>query len=164
MKGAKKIFALIFSVIMLPGTFILVTCAKTLRTTTWTGAVTAFYSDEAPEGSGGMDIDTETIRVGKTTGGGDIFSFVRVPLGVDFFADEITEAKLFLYVAEGAPPKELFIGTVNGRWTLYTSICAEAKALVDNNGLTAVALQPEDDGWVSVSATEIVKAWVRADI
>jgi len=153
MKTTNKIFVLL-------GALILAACAKNLRTTTWNGAVTAFYSDESTESSD----DTRTIRVGKTAGGGDIFSFVRVPLGVDFFANEITEAKLFLYVALGAPPKKLLIGTVNGRWTLYTSTCAEAKALVDKNGLKVAALQPEGDDWVSVSVTEIVKAWVRADI
>ncbi|MCL1964165.1 MAG: S-layer homology domain-containing protein [Firmicutes bacterium] len=163
MKSTKKTIALMIFVIVSLGTFISAVGAETLRTTAWTGAVTAFYSDDAPEGYGGMGIDTKTIRVGKTAGGGDIFSFVRVPLGVDFFADEITEAKLFLYAAEGAPPKELRIGTVSGRWTLYISTCAEAKALADNNGLTVTALQPEDDGWVSVSVTEIVQAWTRAD-
>jgi hypothetical protein len=150
----------IFSIITLPGlcAFILASCAKNLQTTTWTGAATAFYSDEAPEDDG----NTGTIRVGKTAGGGDIFSFVRFRLGVDFFADEITEAKLFLYAEQG--PEELLIGTVNGRWTLYTSTYADAKALVDKNALKAASLQPEDNGWVSVSVTEIVKAWVRADI
>jgi len=145
---------LVVSVIALLGSFILAGCAKKLQTTTWTGAVTAFYSDEAPEGYGGMDTDNGTIRVGKTSGGGDIFSFVRVPLGVDFFADEITEAKLFLYAAE--KPEKLLIGTVNGRWTLYFSTRAEVKALVDNSGLTAAALQTEDDGWVSISVTEMI--------
>jgi hypothetical protein len=152
------------SIIVLLGALLLVTCAKTLQTKAWTGAVTASYSNVAPEDSSGMDIETRTICVGKTDGDGDIFSFVRLPLGVDFFTNEITEAKLFLYTANGASPKELLIGTVNGRWTLYTSTYAEAKALVDNNGLKVAALQPEDDGWFSVSVTEIVKAWVRADI
>jgi hypothetical protein len=164
MKRKKKICTLIISVITLFGTLILVSCAKTLRITTWTGAVTASYSDETSESYDGMDIDTKTIRIGKTTGGGDIFSFLRLPLGIEFFADEITEAKLFMYAMDSAPPKELLIGTVNGRWSLYTSTYAEAKAFADNNGLTAAALKPEDNGWVSVSVTEIVKAWVRADI
>jgi hypothetical protein len=163
MKNTNKIFILMISVIALLGAFILASCAKTLQTTTWTGAVTALYSGEDQEGYGGMNDDTKTIRVGKTAGGGDIFSFVRVPLGVDFFADEITEAKLFLYVTEGEPPKELLIGTVNGRWTVFTKR-TEAKAFVDINALTVAALQPEDDGWASVLVTDIVKAWVRADI
>jgi len=161
MKTKKKIFALLLLmifVIIILGALILVSCAKTLQTTTWTGAVTASYSEE----SEGIDIETGTMRVEKTAFGGDIFTFVRIPLGIEFFVNEITEAKLFLYAAQDAPPKKLLIGTVKGRWTLYTS-CAEAKALVDNNALTVAALQPEDDGWVSVSVTEIVKAWVRAD-
>jgi len=69
-----------------------------------------------------------------------------------------------LYIAEGEPPKELLIGTVNGRWTFYITTRSEAKALVDSNGLTAAALQPEKDGWTSVLVTDIVKAWVRVDI
>ena len=165
MKSIKKIFALLISVIMLLDAFILVSCAKTLRTTTWTGAFTAFYNDEVPESpDGSIAVNaTHKIRVGKTNSGGDIFSFVRIPLGVDFFANEITEAKLFLYAAEGDLPKELLIGTVNGRWTVFTKR-TEAKALVDNNALTVATLQPEDDGWVSVLVTDIVKAWMRADI
>jgi len=164
MKREKKIYALIISVITLLGAFILFSCAKPLQTTIWIGAVTAFYSDETSESYDGMNIDTRTIRVGKTISGGDIFTFVRLPLGVDFFADEITEAKLFLYAADSTPPKELLIGTVNGRWTFYTTTSAEAKTLIDNNGLMTAALKTENNGWVSVSVTEIVKAWVRADI
>jgi len=159
----KRIF-LIVSVITLLGTFILASCRKTLQTATWTGAATAFFDDEIPEDSCGIDIEPGTMRVEKTAFGGEIFSFVRVPLGVDFFADEITEAKLFLYAARDALPEKLLIGTVSGRWTLYKPTFANAKALVDNNTLTVAALQPEGDGWVSVSVTEIVKAWVRADI
>jgi hypothetical protein len=166
MKSTKKNFTLVVSVIVLfgLGTFLLTTCAKTLLITAWTGAITATYNDEAQEDYSGMDDDTKTIRVGKTANGGDIFSFVRVPLGVNFFADEIIEAKLFLYVAEGAPPKELLMGNIKGRWTLYTSTSVEAKVLVDNSTLTVAVLKSEDYGWVSVSVTEIVKAWVRADI
>jgi hypothetical protein len=164
MKSTNKIFVLLFSVIVPLSVLLLAACAKTLQTTTWTGAVTASYDDEIPENSCGMDIETGTMRVEKTAFGGEIFSFVRLPLGIEFFANEITEAKLFLYAADSAPPKKLLIGTVSGRWTLYKPTLAEAKELVDNNGLKAVALQPEDDGWVSVLVTEIVKAWVRADI
>jgi hypothetical protein len=163
----KKKSALIISLIVLLGVFILIIgCmsvigSKTLQTTTWTGAATASFDDEIPENSCGLD--TRTMRVEKTAFGGEIFSFVRVPLGIEFFANEITEAKLFLYAAENTPPKKLLIGTVSGRWTLYTPTYAEAKALVDNNKLRAVALKPEDNGWISVSVTEIVKAWMRAD-
>ncbi|MDR2598029.1 MAG: S-layer homology domain-containing protein [Treponema sp.] len=164
MKNTKKIFTLLVSVIVLLGTFILAACAKSLETTTWTDVVTASFSDEIPENSCGIDVETRTMRVEKTVFGGEIFSFVRLPLGVDFFSNEITEAKLFMYAVQDASPKELLIGTVSGRWTLYTSTYAEAKALVDNNGLTTAVLQPEDNGWVSVLVTEIVKAWVRADI
>jgi hypothetical protein len=146
------------------GAFILASCAKTLQTTTWTGAATASYDEEIPEDSCGIDIEAGTMRVEKTVFGGEVFAFVRVPLGIEFFANEITEAKLFLYAAQSEPPKELLIGTVNGRWTLYTPTFTEAKALVNSNGLKAAALQPEDEGWVSVSVTEIVKAWVRTDI
>ena len=164
MKIKNKIFMLIIFVIVPLGAFILAACAKTLQTTAWAGAVTASFNDEIPENSCGIDIEAGMMRVEKTAFGGEIFSFVRVPLGVDFFANEITEAKLFLYAADNAPPKKLLIGTVSGRWTLYKPTFAEAKALVDNNVLKAAALQPEDDGWVSVSVTEIVKAWARADI
>ena len=162
MKTKKKIFALLISVIVLLGVLILVTCAKTLQTTTWTGAVTASFDDEIPEDS--CDIEPGMMRVEKTAFGGEVFSFVRVPLGIEFFADEITEAKLFLYAADSTPPKKLLIGTVGWSWKQYISTSAVAKLLVDNNGLKAAALQPEDNGWVSVSVTEIVKAWVRADI
>jgi len=164
MKSTKKIFALVISVIVSLGTLLFAACAKTLQTTTWTGAFTASFDDEIPENSCGIDIEMGTMHVEKTAFGGEIFSFVRVPLGIEFFANEITEAKLFLYTADSAPPKKLLIGTVSGRWTLYTPTFAEAKALVDNNGLKAAALRTEDDGWVSVSVTEIVNAWMRADI
>jgi len=164
MKTAKKIFTLLIPVIVLFGTLILVSCAKTLQTTTWTGAATAYFDDEIPEDSCVIDIEAGMMRVEKTAFGGEIFSFVRIPLGIEFFANEITEAKLFLYTAQDAPPKKLLIGTVSGRWTLYKPTFAEAKALVDNNALTIAALKPEDGGWVSVSMTEIVKTWMRADI
>jgi hypothetical protein len=164
MKSAKKIFALTISVIVSLGTLLFAACAKTLLTTTWTGAATASFDDEIPENSCGIDIEPGTMRVEKTAFGGEIFSFVRVPLGIEFFANEITEAKLFLYAADSALPKKLLVGTVSGRWTLYTPTSAEAKALVDNNRLKAATLKPEDDSWVSVSVTEIVKAWMRADI
>jgi len=162
MKNTKKKFALLISVIVLLGACKSAIDEKgTLQTTTWTGAFTASFDDEIPEDSCGLD--TGTMRVEKTAFGGEIFSFVRVPLGIEFFANEITEAKLFLYAADNTPPEKLLIGTVNGRWTLYKPTFAEAKALVDNNKLKAAALNPEDNGWVSVSVTEIVKAWMRAD-
>jgi hypothetical protein len=164
MKSTKNFFVLLVFTIVLPSlcAFILASCAKNLQTAVWTGAVTASYDDEIPEDSCGIDIEPGMMRVEKTAFGGDIFSFVSVPLGIDYFVDEITEAKLFLYASDG--PKKLLIGTVNGRWTLFFSTREEAKALVDKNTLTPVALQPEDDGWFSVLVTDIVKAWVRADI
>ena len=85
MKPTKKIFTLFISVIVLLGALILCTCAKTLRITTWTGAVTISYGEEAAESSG----DTGTICVRKTADGGNIFSFVSVPLSIEFFANEI---------------------------------------------------------------------------
>jgi len=163
MKSTKKILALLISVIVLLGTLLFAACAKTLKTTTWTGAATASFDDEIPEDSCGIDIEPGTMRVEKTAFGGEVFTFVRVPLGIEFFANEITEAKLFLYAAYSAPPEKLLIGTVSGRWTLYKPTFAEAKALVENNKLKAAALKPEDNGWVSVSVTGIVKAWMRAD-
>jgi len=164
MKNTKKIFALLISVIALLGACKSAVDEKgTLQTTTWTGAATASFDDEIPENSCGIDIEPSTMRVEKTAFGGEIFSFVRVPLGIEFFANEITEAKLFLYAADSAPPEKLLIGTVSGQWTLYKPTCEEARALVDKNGLKAAALKPEDNGWVSVSVTEIVKAWMRAD-
>jgi len=162
MKSTKKIFALFISVIVSLGACKSAAGEKeTLLTTTWTGAATASFDEEIPEDSCG--IETGTMRVEKTAFGGEIFSFVRLPLGIEFFANEITEAKLFLYAADGAPPGKLLIGPVSGRWTLYKPTFAEAKALVDSNGLKAAALKPEDNGWVSVSVIEIVKAWMRAD-
>ncbi|MCL1964555.1 MAG: DNRLRE domain-containing protein [Firmicutes bacterium] len=168
MKSIKKFFALTIAVIVSLGAFISTGCAEAYQTEArqtinWADAVTAYYSDDAPEAYSGMDIDTEIMRVGKTAGGGDMFSLVYVPLGVDFFADEIAEAKLFLYVAEGAPPNELRIGTLSKRWNANELTRAEAKALVDDSGLMVAAVRPEDDGWVSVSVTEIVKAWTWGD-
>jgi hypothetical protein len=122
MKTVKKIFKLVISAIVMLSALILASCVKTLQTTAWTGAVTASFNDEIPEDSCGIDIEPGTMRIEKTAFGGDIFAFVRIPLGVEFFANEITEAKLFLYAAQSEPPKELLIGTVNGRCTHRRSL------------------------------------------
>lgn len=133
-------------------------------TVKWRGTASASFIGEAPENYRGSGIDSQMLRIGKAEGGGDFFAFVRSPLGSDFFAEEISEARLFLKTARGKAPEKLRMGNICGYWSWVDAAnFSEAKSLVDEESLSVVAARPENDGWVSLDLTEMVKAWLRGE-
>ena len=63
-----------------------------------------WFSEGAPYDH---SIGSDTIQVGKSPDGSDVFALVRMTLRGDWLAEEVTGARLFLKVAEGTPPGEI---------------------------------------------------------
>ena len=144
---------------MLNGTAVI---EKNPTTATWvsTQATTVWFAEDlSNERSGALD----TINVGKTPDGGDVFALVRLPLGDDWFADEVTEASLFLKIAEGTPPDEIYIGAAVQTWTHMSDI-DRARSAVDNDNLVLTEVRREANGWVSMDVTDIVVCWLNSEI
>ncbi|MDR2357180.1 MAG: DNRLRE domain-containing protein [Oscillospiraceae bacterium] len=120
----------------------------------------AWFSEEYPQDSVGNDIDTQIVRVGKNDGGEASFALMRLPLRATWFADEVTGARLFLKIAEGAAPSRLKLGAIPQGWDAAFTTLADARAMLDGRPLTEVEVNPEADGWISVPATEFVKDWL----
>ena len=123
-------------------------------------ATTVWFSDDSPHENGG---ELTKLGVGKTTEGRDVFSLIRMPLRGDWLADEITEARLFLKIAEGTPQTELYIGTVAYSWN-HTFERDVARSILHEDSFVLTEMRQEEGGWVSMDVTDIVAAWLRSEI
>jgi hypothetical protein len=140
--------------------------AKGAATEAWReedNAFTAWYSEDEPEDRGGIDIDSETMRVGKTKDGKDIFAMLRLPLAGTWLASEVNEAKLMLKVKEGEPPAALRACFVSKPWSFSTTTRKEARAMVEDKTMKSVPVKKEEGGWVSVQVTDFVKAMLGSE-
>jgi hypothetical protein len=103
------------------------------------------------------------MRVGKTSGGNDVFSFIHLPLRGTFLWNEIQSAELFLKVVEGDTPSSLRIGFLKGFWSNGITDLAAAQKLIDPESAAAVDVKNVEKGWVRVDITDYVKDWLSGE-
>ena len=108
--------------------------------------------------------DSKSIHVGKSPGGGDAFALLRMSLRGDWLAEEVTGARLFLKVAEGTPPREINIGTVAKSWSPATLERDMVKTVIHENSFALSDVRREENGWVSMDVTYIVKRWLNGEM
>ncbi len=113
--------------------------------------------------SSGSDLDPETIRVGKTSRGKDIFSLLRLPMRSTLLRNEIKSARLYLKISKGKAPSALRIGLMKDYWGGVATL-ADAKKLTNRKRAASVAVRKEKDGWVSVDVKKFVLDWVGGDV
>ncbi|MDR1465973.1 MAG: hypothetical protein LBJ11_11840 [Oscillospiraceae bacterium] len=119
----KKLFALLLSAVLLldlaacgaktPGPEATKTVTEPPKTTTEKWRLSAFstFSEENPVDQDGTD---DQLQAGKTPRGKAVFAFIRMDLGSEFFASELTDAQLFLKPAGEAVPSQLRLRLVTG--------------------------------------------------
>ena len=131
----------------------------------WTSpgsSVCAWFSEDEPGDFMGVNTEPSIMRVGKTSEGKNIFSFIHLPLRGTWLSDEIESARLYLKVVDGKTPSALRIGLVKNYWS--TVDLAGAKELYDPESAASVTVKKEDDGWVSVDITGYVKDWLSGSV
>ncbi|MDR3120593.1 MAG: S-layer homology domain-containing protein, partial [Clostridiales bacterium] len=106
----------------------------------------------------------DTLQVGSAADGADPFAFLCPEISATWLADEVTDARLFLKVVGTAAPERLRVGIVTGGWDDYFTTDDEAKALVDEKSVATVDVTQEDNGWVSLPLTDIVKKWLSGGL
>ena len=107
--------------------------------------------------------DLTQIGFGRTRLGGQVFSLIRTPLRGDWFADEVSNVRLFLKTVEGTPPNEVYIGTVANGWGSSLER-AHVNNILHENSFILTELQREADGWISLDVTDIVVSWLAGEI
>jgi len=110
--------------------------------------------------------DREVIQVGKDPDGGDVFALLRMTLRGDWFADEVSGARMYLKIAEegAAPPGSINVGTAANSWAPATVERDFAKTVIREDSFVLTELRIEDDGWVSLDVTDVVKSWLGGEI
>ena len=112
----------------------------------------------------GYDLGTEEVQVGRMDDGKPAFAFLRLPLGGDFFADEVTEARLFMKVTGGHVPEHLDICLLTDQWTPVTLTNSETQGIMAGAEKHRVQIRPEADDWISFPITDEVKTWLCGDV
>ena len=126
---------------------------------TFTDVTGAWFTEEQPEGSG-SEIGPETLRVGRTYDGKDIFALVRAPFDGEFSAEAVRQAWLCLKIAENNGGSSPYVAPLTGPWERGIA-CGEAKALAGPPEAARQALTM--DGWLQVDMTDFVRAWVGGE-
>ncbi|MDR1159741.1 MAG: DNRLRE domain-containing protein [Syntrophomonadaceae bacterium] len=126
--------------------------------------ISAWFSEEQPENYSGVDIDIETMQIGKTADGKDIFALLRLPLKGTWLAGEVHSARLFLKVKENDAPASLLVTHAASGWDFSQTPCVEARALVDDISFSTAEIRQEEDGWISFDVTSCVRAWLDGDM
>ena len=108
--------------------------------------------------------ENQYISIGNTEDGAEAYSFLRLPLGGQFMADEVISAKLFLKSASITAPSAITLGMVSQNWDQQEKPQGLARDMVDASSLKRRELVYEGDGWYSLDATPVVKAWLRGDM
>ncbi|MDR0570582.1 MAG: DNRLRE domain-containing protein [Clostridiales Family XIII bacterium] len=127
-------------------------------------AFTAWYSEDEPEDSTGVSVDSETVRIGKTADGKDVFSLLRLPLKGTWLAAEVSEARLWLKPeGGGAAPEAVRVSFASQPWSFSLTTRAEARALVETGSMSSQPVQKEKDGWVSVPVTDYVRVLLSGE-
>ncbi|MDR0812842.1 MAG: DNRLRE domain-containing protein [Oscillospiraceae bacterium] len=138
-----------------------------LKTEQWLApdkTISASFSEALPDDSTGTAIDTEAIHVGQTADGKDIFAMLRLPLEGTWLAGEVSSARLFLKLKDGAEPASVRSGLVGTIWDLSFTTRAEARAAVLEDTLKTIDVKKEADGWFSLDVTDFVKSWLSGEV
>ena len=135
---------------------------ENLTSTIWvaTDVVSVWFSDESPYE---RPEPMETISVGVAPGSHDVFALLRLPLGANWLAHEVNQARLFLKLDEGEPQSEIYVGTVSQVWS-YNTERGRARYIVYEESFALTEIIREADGWVSLDVTDIVVGWLSGDI
>jgi hypothetical protein len=155
----KKRLALLLSAVLLLSLY---ACGKVPKTEPKTviisyDSISAWYDEAQPEDSTNQDLDT--LRVSRSANGPERYTFLRLPMQTDIFANELQSARLRLKVNTGNGQPKLKAGYVQGPWDYANSTRAEAKPLAGR--LRPVkTLCEEANGWLSFDVTEYVKGWL----
>jgi hypothetical protein len=108
----------------------------------------------------GINTDPTTMRVGKTSGGNDVFSLIHLPLRGTLLWNEIESARLYLKIVEGETPSSLRIGAIQGFWSNGSIDLANAQKLIGPANAASVAVKRAENGWVYADITGYVKDWL----
>jgi hypothetical protein len=127
-------------------------------------SVCTWFDGDEPEYSMGINDDPMTIRVGKTSKGHDVFSFLHLPVRGTFLFNEIESAQLYLKVVGSETPSVLRIGLLNDFWNNGITELAGAQKLIDRDNTAAVAVKQAGDGWVSLDITGYVTDWLSGRV
>ena len=125
-----------------------------LTTVNWKDSDDATFKEDEKE------VAPNTALAGKTADGKDIFTFMRFEVGVEFFENEVRDARLFLKVIGNDKPSQLRLGLVTAFWDGFFNTYEEAKSFVDEGGAVTVDVKDEGEGWVSLPLTDYVKKWL----
>jgi hypothetical protein len=112
----------------------------------------------------GINTDPTTIRVGKTSKGNDVFSFLHLPLRGAFLPNEIESAQLYLKIVDGETPSALRIGLLNSFWSNGMTELAGAQKLINRDNTDIVAVTQAEDGWVCLDITGYVTDWLSGSV
>ena len=157
----RKPFVLSLSLILLFG---LMACgpapAPAPQVMIYSGYVTGvWFTEELPGDSACADRDT--LHVGRTYDGKDIFTLLRVAVPEDVDVALVQEAWLCLKIAENNGGLALLAGPVTQPWEEGITR-EEARALVGTLESARQALTPE--GWLQVDIMGHVKAWSGGEL
>jgi hypothetical protein len=133
--------------------------APELETLTLPLAERAWFTEEQPEARG-SELVPDTLRVGRTYDGKDIFALVKAQLDGEIKAGQVLEAWLCLKIAENNGGSSIQIGAPAGPWEADI-VCEDARALVGDLRTARQALAT--DGWLQIDITQQVKGWLAGE-
>ncbi|MDR1157173.1 MAG: DNRLRE domain-containing protein [Oscillospiraceae bacterium] len=140
---------------------------ENLTTEVWRfsdNTVNTWFVEGQPDEEREFNMDNTTLHFGKTAGGKDIVSLLRLPLKATWLADEVYEARLFLKLAEGEAPASVSVSLAMKSWNNFEMGTDELRALIDGRNTKTGNVKAEADGWISIPVTEYVKIWMNGDM
>ena len=155
----RKPFAIAISLALLLGLAACGPPAPKLETLTLPLAERAWFTEEQPEARG-SELVPDTLRVGRTYDGKDIFALVKTQLDGGIEAGRVLEAWLRLEIAENNGGSSIQAGALTGPWASDIA-CGDARALAGDLHTPRQALTT--DGWLQIDITQQVKAWLAGD-
>jgi len=153
----RKPFAIAFSLALL---LCLAACGSppTAQVHTFTDITGVWFTEELPEDS--LCAAPDTLRVGRTWDGKDIFTLLRVQLDGAFRAGDVRDVRLCLKIAENNGGSALLVGALAGPWE--TGI-ARGEARVLAGHLQSASQAYTADGWLQLDVTAHAKRWLNGE-
>jgi len=150
----RKPFAIALSLALL---LCLAACGSppTAQVHTFTDIIGVWFTEELPEDS--LCADPDTLRVGRTWDGKDIFTLLRVQLDGALRAGDVREAWLRLKILENNGGSALRAGPITGAWEEGVTR-GRARVLADIPKPLRQALAADD--WLLIDVTDFVKDWL----
>ncbi|MDR0530608.1 MAG: DNRLRE domain-containing protein [Oscillospiraceae bacterium] len=118
------------------------------------------FSEERPAEEGGTG---DTLQIGETPGGQTVFALLRMDLGAEWLANELTDAALFLKPTGTHAPEQLRVRLLTGGWDIYFTPRSEVEALMAEETVI-VPVFAETDGWLRIPLTGQVKTWLAGGL